>query len=212
MKLLFKLILIILLICNKSFAKAGKGELKLDKYTLETFLIYLFAEQPDKNIGNNVKAKPLVFSVDENGWSHSYYYCNYDRCNETGAESQARLKCEKNSNFVRCWTFARKKRLVWKNSINTKNLNLSTYIKQGKLYVAKILQDKGFYDGDIYELEGIKDTIETNEIINNNQTDTSSTDINKKSIADQIRDLKDLYDSGVLTKEEFEKAKKKILN
>ena len=211
MKLLFKVILIILLISNKSFAKAGKGELKLDKYTLEQFLIYIYAEQPDKNIGNNLKANPLVFSVDENGWSSMYYYCNFDQCLDANVERQAKLGCEKSSNFVPCWTFARKKRVVWKNSINKKNLNLSPYIKQGKLYVAKILQEKGFYDGDIYELEGIKDTIEKNEIINNNQTDISSTN-NNKSLSDQIKDLKDLYDSGALTKEEFEKAKKKILN
>ena len=31
-------------------------------------------------------------------------------------------------------------------------------------------------------------------------------------IVQQIKDLKELYDSGVLTKEEFEKAKKKLLN
>ena len=31
-------------------------------------------------------------------------------------------------------------------------------------------------------------------------------------IVSQLKDLKDLLDSGVLTKEEFEKAKKKLLN
>ena len=31
-------------------------------------------------------------------------------------------------------------------------------------------------------------------------------------IVDQLESLNDLYKSGVLTKEEFEKAKKKILN
>ncbi len=31
-------------------------------------------------------------------------------------------------------------------------------------------------------------------------------------IVQKIKDLKELYDSGVLTKEEFEKAKKKLLN
>ncbi len=211
MKNFLNILFILLLVCNKSFAKAGKGELKLDKYTLEQFLIYIYAEQPDKNIGNNLKANPLVFSVDEDGWSYMYYYCNFDNCLDANVEWQSKKKCEKSSNFVPCWTFARKKRVVWKNSINTKNLNLSPYIKHGKLYVAKILQEKGFYDGDIYELEGIKDTIEKNEIINNNQFDTSSTK-NNKSLADQLKDLKDLYDSGVLTKEEFEKAKKKILN
>ena len=35
---------------------------------------------------------------------------------------------------------------------------------------------------------------------------------NKENIVDQLKKLNDLYKSGVLTKEEFEKAKKKILN
>ena len=35
---------------------------------------------------------------------------------------------------------------------------------------------------------------------------------NKENIVDQLKKLNDLYKSGVLTKEEFEKAKKRILN
>ena len=35
---------------------------------------------------------------------------------------------------------------------------------------------------------------------------------NKQSIVEELEKLNDLYKSGVLTKEEFEKAKKKILN
>lgn len=203
--------LVFFLISNNTFAKSGKGEMKLHKKTLEQFLNYVFAEQTDSTI-ENVRANPLVFSVDENGWSSMYYYCNFNQCLDSNVEHQAKLKCQKNSNHTPCWTFARKKRIVWKNSKNKKNLNLAPYMKQGRLYVAKIIQEKGFYDGDIYELEGItKSSSETNEIITNNQSDTNLTN-NTKSIADQIKDLKDLYDSGVLTKEEFEKAKKKILN
>ena len=36
--------------------------------------------------------------------------------------------------------------------------------------------------------------------------------IKDKNIVDQLQKLNDLYKSGALTKEEFEKAKKKILN
>ena len=35
---------------------------------------------------------------------------------------------------------------------------------------------------------------------------------NDDTVVDQIKKLNDLYKSGVLTKEEFEKAKKKLLN
>ena len=33
-----------------------------------------------------------------------------------------------------------------------------------------------------------------------------------KNVTQQIKELNELYESGVLTKEEFEKAKKKLLN
>ena len=33
-----------------------------------------------------------------------------------------------------------------------------------------------------------------------------------KDIVQQLKDLNEMYDSGALTKEEFEKAKKKLLN
>ena len=52
-------------------------------------------------------------------------------------------------------------------------------------------------------VSGIKNKIVYSKI----KTSTSSTDI-----VDQLNSLNDLYKSGVLTKEEFEKAKKKILN
>ena len=46
-------------------------------------------------------------------------------------------------------------------------------------------------------------------------SDTISTSISSESssnIVDNLNKLNDLYKSGVLTKEEFEKAKKKILD
>ena len=52
-------------------------------------------------------------------------------------------------------------------------------------------------------VSGIKNKIVYSKI----KTSTSSTDI-----VDQLNSLNDLYKSGALTKEEFEKAKKKILN
>ena len=41
---------------------------------------------------------------------------------------------------------------------------------------------------------------------------TKSQEVDTKSISTQLKSLNELYKSGVLTKEEFEKAKKKILN
>ena len=46
----------------------------------------------------------------------------------------------------------------------------------------------------------------------NNSIDSSELNVNSNDIVDQLNKLNDLYKSGALTKEEFEKAKKKILN
>ena len=52
-------------------------------------------------------------------------------------------------------------------------------------------------------ISGVKNKIAYSKV----KTSTSSSDI-----VDQLNSLNELYKSGVLTKEEFEKAKKKILN
>ena len=44
------------------------------------------------------------------------------------------------------------------------------------------------------------------------KTETTQESLNDKDIVKKLKDLKELLDSGVLTKEEFEKAKKKLLN
>ena len=47
---------------------------------------------------------------------------------------------------------------------------------------------------------------------NTDQKISTGTENTTNDIADEIMKLNELYESGVLTKEEFEKAKKKILN
>ena len=222
MKFFLRVLLLILLMTSNSFSKSGKGELQLDKYTMEKFLLYLYGEH-EKNIdGNkgggtdnkNLNSYPMVFVVDESGYDYMYYYCPYaSGCIMDGIEHKAKLICEKRSNLSPCWTFAKKARIMWKINKKSKRIDLKKNLKSGKLYVAKLIQEAGFYDGDIYELEPVinDSKSKTNKIITNNQSEKNLTN-NTKSIADQIKDLKNLYDSGVLTKEEFAKAKKKILN
>ena len=67
-----------------------------------------------------------------------------------------------------------------------------------------LLSELGFYDGGSTEIkksepQKIKKKVEKS--TNNNE------DIVKK-----LKDLKDLFDNGALTEEEYKKAKKKILN
>ena len=51
-----------------------------------------------------------------------------------------------------------------------------------------------------------------NMIVYSNTTSTNTSSESSSNIVDNLNKLNDLYKSGVLTKEEFEKAKKKILN
>ena len=51
-----------------------------------------------------------------------------------------------------------------------------------------------------------------NMIVYSNTTSISTSTENSSNIVENLKKLNDLYKSGVLTKEEFEKAKKKILN
>ena len=69
--------------------------------------------------------------------------------------------------------------------------------------VIEKLTELGFYDGEsIYTEEKERKT--TNE--------NTSNDSNTISISEQIQKLNKLYKDGIITKEEFKKAKKKLLN
>ena len=83
--------------------------------------------------------------------------------------------------------------------------------------VAKKIQDAGFYDGDLSKLAGI--SVETGQIdetikITGEDTSNSNKTTNNDSvdIVKELENLTKLYKSGVLSKEEFDKAKKKLLN
>jgi hypothetical protein len=62
--------------------------------------------------------------------------------------------------------------------------------------------------GKCKNISNIKDKIN----FTKNLVVNSKLDVNSNNIVDKLNKLNDLYKSGVLTKEEFEKAKKKILN
>ena len=55
-----------------------------------------------------------------------------------------------------------------------------------------------------------KNTNKENQEVDNNEIETQST--NHEGLSDEIEKLDNLLKEGVLTQEEFEKAKKKILN
>ena len=62
----------------------------------------------------------------------------------------------------------------------------------------------------IGKCKGVTDV--KNMIVYSNTTSISTSSESSSNIVDNLNNLNDLYKSGVLTKEEFEKAKKKLLN
>jgi hypothetical protein len=79
-----------------------------------------------------------------------------------------------------------------------------------------MIQDAGFYDGDITQLAGIDvnsgQVDDTIKITGEDKTNTNTSKSNDSTdIVKELETLSNLYKSGTLTKTEFEKAKKKLL-
>ena len=210
-------IILSLLLFNPSYAKWGKGPLKLTKETMEVAIMYMYGAGSKKYSGNaKQKNDPSVMAISQNGVGYMYSYCPAEWSGNCVPRNSYRIikMCEKYSNGSPCFIFALKRRIVWKNggpklTIKRKDLK-SPYV------VAKKIKDAGFYDGELSELIGIDiDTGQVNEDIKitgqkkdkDNNDNKSSTDIVK-----ELETLTKLYENGSLSKEEFDKAKNKLFN
>ena len=119
----FKIILSIilsLLLFNPSYAKWGKGPLKLSQSTMEFVLMYMYGAG-NKKFSGNAKRKndPDMMAISTDGRSSYYYYCPAEYraqgCLQDGLQRLTILGCEKESNGTACFIFAKKRRIVWKN-------------------------------------------------------------------------------------------------
>ena len=91
---------------------------------------------------------------------------------------------------------SQKKKIVWDNGSDKKRSLSKSDIKNGKTIA--ILKELNFYNGITSQKSNKKES--NNESASNDE------------IVNQLEALKKLFDDGVLSKDEFEKAKKKILN
>ena len=91
-----------------------------------------------------------------------------------------------------CWMFVKGRKIVWNN------LNIEVPKGSSDQEIRDILTRYGFY-GDIKDSS--KSNEATDKIVNNSS-----------DVTEQLKQLKQLLDDGVLTQKEFEKAKKKVLN
>lgn len=166
MKKLLGIVVLSLLLTTSVFAKSGKGEINLSKRTMEYFLDYIFGGGVNLNAntgggtGNKgQKAFPRLFTINSSGTVSYWNYCMHgDSCTESDPY-RAILRCQKTNGT--CYTFAKKKKIVWKNSKNPRGLNLRKELKHGREHVAQVIKEAGYYSGDLTLLSGFK-AISTN--------------------------------------------------
>ena len=208
-KKIFSIIVLLLLFPFKSFAAVdGKGQIQLSENVVNSFMRYILGDtgKDSKSLLN----KPATFWVTIDGSDSTWWYCKaQEGCGDsTGKE---RIECEKHTGQS-CSRFARGRYVRWDNGINPKGKKAKFSSKMSESEVRAKLTKLGFYNNDSLE------TTITPKITKKKETKKVEKKITKKitksdaDIVSKLKDLKDLLDSGVLTKEEFEKAKKKLLN
>jgi len=193
----------------------GQGELKIPKSTFDMLEFYFSAGKYGE-IYNNPQYdwqkkmtktfwNPSFMILSRNGKGKYWYYYNpaYETDTSGNYLGDARNKCTKQG-YGECFVFAIKDKIVWQNGINTKK---GTRIKKKEArngMVSIKLKELGFYDGGSTKTK----KIEKKKVEKKKEPKKKMND----DIVQQLKDLNELFESGVLTKEEFEKAKKKLLN
>ncbi len=181
----------------------GRGEITLNDMFVDYFMQYVQKK-------NNQSPMIFLLAISESGelLYPSYWFCPEGNCR---APDKPRFKkrCELDAKkyapgekYVECFIFARKRTIVWDNDINPMTRKESKISSRwSRSQVVEKLTELGFYDGE-----------SINENTSNDSKYIKKTKATKKNISEQIQKLNKLYEDGIITKEEFKKAKKKILN
>jgi len=210
----------LLLNFNAYAAPDGRGQIQLSEDVVKSFIDYLVG---DIGTQKSVFNKPSTFWITIDG-SRSYWWykpqgggSNKDRAqtysdlfqaNEaitqgdgvgpaTSKPTIERDKCERHHGQS-CSRFARGRYVSWDNGINPKGKAAIFSSKMSENEVRAKLAKLGFYDDDT--------------IITSNTDETNTETSSNKSLTDQLSDLSKLFKDGLITEEEFTKAKKKLLN
>ena len=181
----------------------GRGEIILNDIFVDVFMQYVQKK-------NNQSPMIFLLAISESGelLYPSYWFCPEGNCR---APDKPRFKkrCELDAKkyapgekYVECFIFARKRTIVWDNDINPMTRKESKISSRwSRSQVVEKLTELGFYDGE-----------SINENTSNDSKYIKKTKATKKNISEQIQKLNKLYEDGIITKEEFKKAKKKLLN
>ena len=194
-KIIIKGIILSLILNVNAFSSTGYGDLKLSYNSVENLIKYLDSNSVHNHtLGADQKGTPSFFSVTSNGEISGYSYCprGYS-CRPSPAVALRSCKDRGGNN---CKVFARGRKIVW----NKVNYRISR--KATRQEIIKILEDLGFYGENVAIKENPKITKKKENLKKEN----------KENIVSQLKSLKDLYNSGDLSKEQYEKAKKKLLD
>jgi hypothetical protein len=185
--------------------KLGKGPLKLTKHMVNE-LEFFFSGGTRGAYAEKQKSawKPGLIAISVDG-NTSYMFRHPLHVTQVDSKAYwgiAISNCKKKSG-QECYLFANGYRIVWDNGSNKKKRRLKKKdIKAGKTIA--LLTELGFYDNSSSSSTNTPKKVEKKE--------TKKNSVNDKDIVQKLKDLKELLDSGVLSSEEFEKAKKKLLN
>ena len=209
------IIFIFLFLTSNSFAgvtsgfKLGKGPLKLSKDTAD-WVEYFFSGGKKGRFVEKVKKghpwKPGIIAISIDGKYNSFFrhpkHIADHQVDNSHYSGMAIQSCKKKSG-KECYIFANGYKIKWDNGTSVKSRILKRKdIKVGKT-IAK-LTELGFYDGGT--------SAEPKKKSNNVKKNNFDKDNIDGDIVSKLKDLKNLFDSGALTKEEYSKAKKKLLN
>lgn len=178
------LLLIFFLTPFNSYAGSGSGELKLSDNAVYAFQQYIEGK----------KGKPERFFISLDGKTTHWWYCPFSECAPMGDTQEAK-KCTKRAG-VECKTFAVRRSIKWDNGVDKKALKIKFNSKDSIQDIKGKLIQLGFYDDESISSSNGKSEDKKN---NNN-------------ITERLETLSNMHKKGLLTEEEFKKAKQKLLN
>ena len=195
MKKILSIIILLSIFSFKSFAAPdGKGQIQLSENVVKNFINYIVGDiGTQKSLFN----KPGTFWITIDGSRSFWWYTPQGAGIAIRDPSAEKAKCERHHGQD-CSRFAKGRYVSWNNGINPKGKAAKFSSEMSESEVRAKLAKLGFYDND--------------SIITSNTDETNTETSSNKSLTDQLSDLSKLFEDGLITEEEFTKAKKKLLN
>ena len=188
-------VFIIFFIPLKSYAGYGSGELKLSENAVYQFQRYLQGKE----------GIPMKFFISKDGRVAHWWYCPEAQCMGLGDTQQAK-RCTNAARGVECKVFAIRRNIKWNNGTNAKALKIKFTSKDSLQEIKDKLTALNFYGSNSVDKSKQKSKYITKKKYSSDDKKSSN------NITEQLETLNNMYKKGLLTEEEFKKAKQKLLN